>query len=46
MFDPVLATQHHATPNKMDADSSTAIDPDIDTIPLFAWNEALMKQVC
>jgi len=37
--------QHHATPNKMTADEKAAVDPDIDTVPLIAWNEALLKQV-
>ncbi len=37
--------QHHATPNKMDAEDKHPVDPDIDTVPLIAWNEALLKQV-
>lgn len=37
--------QHHATPNKMDHDNKHAMDPDIDTVPLIAWSEALLKQV-
>lgn len=36
--------QHHATPNKMTEDHQ-ATDPDIDTVPLIAWHETLMKQV-
>eukprot|EP00199_Chlamydomonas_sp_CCMP681_P000537 CAMPEP_0119106878 /NCGR_PEP_ID=MMETSP1180-20130426/6757_1 /TAXON_ID=3052 ORGANISM="Chlamydomonas cf sp, Strain CCMP681" /NCGR_SAMPLE_ID=MMETSP1180 /ASSEMBLY_ACC=CAM_ASM_000741 /LENGTH=471 /DNA_ID=CAMNT_0007092277 /DNA_START=33 /DNA_END=1448 /DNA_ORIENTATION=+ len=36
--------QHHATPNKVD-DNGKPVDPDIDTIPLLAWSEDLMKQV-
>lgn len=37
--------QHHATPNKMSHDDKTAVDPDIDTVPLIAWSEALLRQV-
>lgn len=37
--------QHHATPNKMHADTKAAVDPDIDTVPLIAWHEELVKQV-
>ncbi|KAJ9529208.1 hypothetical protein QJQ45_007866 [Haematococcus lacustris] len=37
--------QHHATPNKMSSDNTQAVDPDIDTVPLIAWSEALLKQV-
>ncbi|KAF5835722.1 delta 6 desaturase [Dunaliella salina] len=36
--------QHHATPNKM-TENNQATDPDIDTVPLIAWSENLMKQV-
>lgn len=37
--------QHHATPNKMTDDKGAAVDPDIDTVPLIAWDEAFLKQV-
>lgn len=36
--------QHHATPNRLD-DNKMAVDPDIDTIPLIAWDKELLKQV-
>ena len=29
---------HHAVPNELDGDE--AQDPDIDTLPFFAWDEA------
>lgn len=37
--------QHHATPNKMTDGKGAAVDPDIDTVPLIAWDEAFLKQV-
>lgn len=35
--------RHHATPNRLDGDN--VLDPDIDTIPLIAWDEKLAKMV-
>ena len=29
---------HHAVPNELDGDE--AVDPDIDTLPFFAWDAA------
>ena len=36
---------HHAAPNELDHDCKTALDPDIDTLPLIAWSVEMLESL-